>query len=383
MAFKDIHKLKKIVEVEKEHIIVDHLVVGKDVYAVHLYLELKEKYGEKNVRLLSEDKVSANDLYFKGPSKIRGQKNIEKIKELYPNIEFNEMASSAIFYKDLAWKSFGGRSKPEAFKYDEEFYTKARIDIDETALFSWITREEKFYTDLNESSYHVKVKSIDYKDSKFFVECINGTEFESSKLYFAKSPSMFLKLFLNSSLSKLTNSFIQFAEKTRSVSVLNLKYVFDKPLSDILETMFIPLSYTHEWGHYIGEFRAEDKKSTAHFLHFIDEDHTSEEDVSRIIRGLKKSFEKIFENFSKNNFSEYIFLEDENACLNIDDQMYFSSVLERDIFNSSLFFIGENAPVERAGCDTESFDDSREGLSHTARALAAHKNVVKNLNFVS
>ena len=93
--------------------------------------------------------------------------------------------------------------------------------------------------------------------------------------------------------------------------------------------MFIPLSYTHEHGHYVGEFKTQNGHQVADFLHYIDENHASEEDISRIIRGLKKGFEKIFENFSKINFREYIALEDEIACLKIDDNSYNDS-LESD-----------------------------------------------------
>ena len=40
MAFKDIHKLKKIAVIERETITVPYLVMGKDVFSLSLYNDL-------------------------------------------------------------------------------------------------------------------------------------------------------------------------------------------------------------------------------------------------------------------------------------------------------------------------------------------------------
>jgi hypothetical protein len=377
MAFKDIHKLKKIVEIQKEFIEIDYLVIGKDVYSVAIYRELVNKYGSDKVRLLSEDTINASDIYLKGPSTLRGDANKEVVKNLFPSIESIAVESNSIFYKDLAWKSFGGRSKPETLKFDEEFYVNSRMNISEMDIFDWITTEENFYEELNQNAYKVKVKNINYNDEKFTVECINGTEFKTNKLYCGKSPSYFLKHY--SELSHLSNNFVQFCESTTSVSALFVKYVFDKPLSDLKETMFIPLSYTHEHGHYVGEFKTANGLQSAEFLHYVDENHASEEDISRIIRGLKKGFEKIFENFGKINFREFIALEDEIACLKIDDNSFNESLTSDKNMLNHLTFIGENAPLHLTWHDTYTFEYSDKSVSHMARALFVHKEILKNI----
>lgn len=377
MAFKDIHKLKKIVEVQKESIETEYLVVGKDAFAISLYRELVQKFGEEKVRLLSEDKIVSSDLLFKGPSTLRGDANKAVFKHLYPNVETQEINTPSIFYKDLTWKAFGGRSKSEALKHDEEFYVPSYLKIKEQDIYSWISEEETFYEELNQKAYQVKVKTVHYNDGKFTVECINGTEFHTNMLFFGKSPSFFLKSF--SELSKLSNEFIQFCESTQTISGLYIKYLFNKPLSDLKETMFIPLSYTHEWGHFVGEFKETSKGQLADFFHYIDADHASEEDISRTIRALKKSFEKIFENFSKINFTEFISLEDELACLKIDDELFHKSLTNDTELLNKLFFIGKNAPIDLSWCANNSFEYSTKEISHLSRALLTEREVLKKI----
>ena len=83
MGFRELHKLKKVIVVEKENIKVQHLVVGKDIFALSIYKSLKEKYGPEKVRLLSEDPILKSDLLPKGPSTVRGESNQKIVQELH------------------------------------------------------------------------------------------------------------------------------------------------------------------------------------------------------------------------------------------------------------------------------------------------------------
>jgi hypothetical protein len=355
MAFKDIHKLKKIVEIQKEFIQVPHLVVGKDMFAINIYRELVLKYGAENVRLLSEDQILASDSMIKGPGTIRGEENKKVIHDLFPDLAVTKIEKPSIFYKDMAWKAFGGRSKPEALKFDEEFFTSTRYEIPLLEIPNI------------EDSYQVKIKSIAKKDDRFLIECINGTEFSCEKLYFGKSPYHYMHLFSDKSF--LSDRFIQFCESTQTSQALVVKFVFETPLSEIEETMFIPLSYTHEWGHFVGEFKTIGAQQTIEFVHFIDEDQSSEEDISRTIRLLKKSLEKIFEKFSSIKTEEFIAIEHEIGCLKIDDQVY-NDCLESDKKNTdNLFFIGINAPIVKAHCTEDMCEYSEKDVSFLARGL--------------
>jgi hypothetical protein len=385
MAFKDLHKLKKIIEVQKEYIQVQHLVVGKDIFALSIYKLLQGKYGKENVRLLSEDALLKSDLLPKGPSTIRGASNQKIIEELFPEALVDMGVDQALFYKDMTWKSFSGRSKSEALKFGEEFFTSPRFNIDATKVFPELVNSEDFVAEINTEAYQVRLKSILRSGEGFKVECQNGTEFECEKLYFGQSPYQYLNYYSNK--NELSDLFIEFCESTNTPSALFVKFVFEKIISDIKETLFIPLSYTHEWGHFVGEFN-DVKKDTYNdmasaqeieFIHFLDEDQTSEEDLSKVIRLLKKNMDKIFTQFSKINSREYIVLEQEIGCLDIDDSLFEKMIHEDKGETKNLFLLGINAPVINAQCENLNFEYSPRSVNVMARALLVHSLVAKKI----
>lgn len=368
MAFKDLHKLKKIQEIQKENVETDYLVLGHDLFAIAIFKKLVEKFGEEKVRLLSQEKFEIKDLSPKGPSGVRGLDNINCVKNLLHPGQYDEVALPAQFYKDMQWKVFGGRSKSEALKFHEEHFTEGRLDVHYSEVFSHLS-EEGFLAWLNDLAYSVKVKSIHYENDKYKVECVNGTEFTTTHLVSGITPYEFLNLYKNK--NELTDKFIEFCESTLSPSALFMKFDFKKPLTDLKETLFIPLSYTHEWGHYVGEFRTKGDIQSVDFVHFIDKDHMTEEDVSRIIRGIKKNLEKIFQQPKNLPIKEYISIEDASGCLKIDDELY------RNVGShfSNLHFIGYCAPILVAMGSDNTSAYSLSSVNYEARALLSLKNI--------
>ncbi len=376
MAFKDIHKLKKIAVVERETIKVPYLVVGKDIFSLSVYNELKQTHGPENVRLLSQDALLKSDLLPKGPSSIRGETNQRMFKELFPEVTITKCGESSLFYKDMTWKSFGGRSKPEVLKYDEGFYTGDRLDPVFDEVFKNVSMTEEYIEKANKEAYQVNVKAISKNEEGFVVECINGTEFHAEHLFFGLSPSHYLDFYKEKNL--FSDSFIQFCESTKTCSALFVKFVFeDRPLSDLKETLFIPLSYTHDWGHFIGEFRSVNGVQEIEFMHFLEDQVMSEEDVSRVIRLLKKSMEKIFEDFLKIKVREFISLEQEIGCLKIDDTLFLKSLESGKDETKNLVFIGINAPAINEHGVSNMFEYSSETLNGVMRGLLVQSNHTK------
>lgn len=376
MAFKDLHKLKKIAVVEKESITAPYLVVGKDNFALSLYADLKKKHGAERVRLLSEDAVLKSDLLPKGPSSVRGETNQKVFNHLFAGAIKLKCEDNALFYKDMTWKSFGGRSKSEALKYDEDFFTGPRIDPDFDEVFKNVEHSDEFLESINKEAYQVKIKNIRREGEGFIVECINGTEFHTEHLYFGLSPYHYLQFY--SEKNQLSDSFIEFCESTKTSSALFVKFVFeDKPLSDLKETLFIPLSYTHEWGHFVGEFKEINGVQEIEFMHFMEDHLMSEEDVSRVIRLLKRSMEKIFDNFLKITVREYISLEQEIGCLKIDDELFLKSLEAAKGDSKNLTFIGINAPIVDEQCIKGSFEYSKREVNGITRGLLIQSNHTK------
>lgn len=298
MAYKDLHKLKKIEVAQKEVIQLSTLLLGDGPYAIPCE------------RQLIPDGLSQRPLF--GPSTRRG--------------DTEDLLS--VFYKDGAFRPFGGRMKSETLKPSEVFYTKPKSLDDEQRV--------------EVQCEHVMsgtVKEIKrWEGGRFCVELTNGTELICEKLVTTLSPSLFLSLYKNK--SELGDGFMEFCEKTKRSTALLVRFILKRPMSDKKETFFIPLSLTHEWGHFIGEF----KERSLEVIHFIDEDQTSEEDVARIIRLLKRSLEKIFPEFTKSIKEEFIAIEKEFGPAVVDDELYAKSSLDH------LEFLGETAPL-KVPCD--------------------------------
>jgi hypothetical protein len=368
MAF-NLLDLKKEQDSKQEKKYIRHLVVGEDLFAVAEYLYLKEKFGEEEVALLSERAFSRDDLLPLGPSALRGPANIQKLKQLYPELEIREKNGPALFYKELKWREFGGRAKSEKLLRQEAFYTQKRADIDVEELFTFL-KDENLLEELNQQSWEMKVTGLtqltpeDLAEPAFFeLQCSNGVQARCEHLYWAKGPRLFLSLYQDK--NDLSDELMQFCEETQAPCPLYIRFNFKAPVTDKRETLFIPLSYTHEWGHFIGEFSPEkDGVQQAQFVTFIEPDHTNEEDVSKKIRLLKRSLEKIFKNFSGISYQEFIKLNDWGPCLKIDDLLY--QKVQKELGN--IHWISVNAPLEDLAQVRDNFEYSVNDLAFFSRA---------------
>ena len=371
-----------------------HLVIGEDIYSVCLYNSLVKKLGESEVGWICSHELTDNDIALLGPSTLRGSVNLEKLKTYFPDKELalNEEASS-LFYKDMKWKDFEGRAKSEKLLWSEDYFTASRCDIELTEYFDDL-KDENFLESMNAHRMDYKVKSIAHKTpedlaepSNFQVNVASGELVFCEKLYWGMGPSDYLDLYENK--NELSNELIEFCESTQTPAALYLRYDYEKPLTDMNETLFIPLSYTHEWGHFVGEFRdieveipkkdeyspAVKRIQRAQFVTFMDIGHTSEDEISKKIRLFKKNIEKIFGQNSTEFSSEFIKLSSHSGCLNIDDKLGETALNQ----NQNLKFFGYNAPLEHFGSVEKSCEDSSERPSFLARALSRHQEIIHSL----
>ena len=143
----------------------------------------------------------------------------------------------------------------------------------------------------------------------------------------------------------------------------------EEAIADSKNTYFFPLSFTHDWGHFIGEFENLEKGQLARFVTFINKEETTEEDISKKLRLLKKNFEKSFEKFDERKCREYVILRENTYCPKIDDN-YLAE--EKDELEK-LTFIGFNAPFSATLRKRENFEDSILGTSLLTRALLVQR----------
>ncbi|MCK5884635.1 MAG: hypothetical protein KAG61_13170 [Bacteriovoracaceae bacterium] len=349
---KKVDEVAKVIECES-------LVIGSDIYSLELYAQLKKK--SDSVILVSPKDFAAENIRPFGPSTIRGRENIAIFQKLYPEASVSCDYGVSLFFKDQKWRKFGGRSKSEKLLDGEEFYTSPRTRINWNELFETSSRES--INSIQEESLQLIPQAISFSDNTWNVKLSAGTDIRTTKLFWGERPDFFTDCFTES--SKLPPALFEYAESTKSDGKYLVKLQLKEEFTDIQDTLFIPLSYTHDWGHYIGEIDSEDAKKIE-FVASIDLDQSSEEEVTRRIKTLKRSLDKIFPGFKKNVSSEYFSLFENSASTVIADEKYNNAKESL----SGLVFIGENAPIDStyfATLENEEVKVSR--LSHLCRAL--------------
>ncbi|GAB4415351.1 MAG: hypothetical protein OHK0056_22910 [Bacteriovoracaceae bacterium] len=381
MSYSDILKLKKEVKSTREKSFVRHIVVGSDLFSVSLYQTLVEKFGANEVKLICDRPISEQELTPQGPSTLRGEASIKLVRKMFPNTELTVVEKPSVFFKDMEFKPFGGRAKSEKLLWSEDFFVAPRAIVNWNELCPILNSPELIAKIESEKLPYIlsnilKVAPEDLiAPAHFRLETTKGFDLECEFLYWGKGPLNFLNLFKNK--EELSDKFIEFCEQTNTPAKLAIKMVFEIPITDMVETIFIPLSYTHEWGHFIGEFtNLNDGSQVGEFICFVDPEHNDEEELSKKVRALKKSLEKIFEKFSATKYSEYITLSESAPSLTIDDALFSEVAKELD----HLKFIATNAPLIHLDIiDHEKTVESRE-VHEFARSLANYREIVASLN---
>lgn len=357
-----------------------HVVVGEDLFTVALLLNLVDKFGRENVMWICPREIQMLDLMPLGPSLLRGEENIQKFQKLFPDVSVQEIEKPSEFFKELKWRKFGGRSKPETLLHNEEFFTIKRADFDITDLYTFL-KDEGLLARLEELRFKVDVKSIEKttptdlaEPNHFELILSDNDHVRCERLYWGESAEVFLHKYEKK--SQLTDDFITFCESSHSPSALYLRFIFEKPITDKIQTLFIPLSYTHEWGHFVGEFKTlADGKQVGNFVTFMDIESTNEDEISKKIRLLKKNLEKIFGDSAGNIHEEYIKLTSSSPCLKIDDSLF--KTVQNDW--SHLFMASFNAPLETIVVENDSCEDSSIGVTTLVRGALRNIEIVQTL----
>ena len=315
-----------------------------------------------------------------GPNTLRGEANINKFKKLFPDVELEISESPSEFFKELKWRPFGGRAKSEKLLWNEEFFIEKRADFNIEKVFPFLS-EQDLFNELEAARIDQRVIDIEKnvptdlaEPANFNLVVANGDTVGCENLYWGQGPQSFFDLY--SKKSELSDEFVQFCEATQAPAALYVRLDYDQIVTDKFETLFIPLSYTHEWGHFVGEFKTlNESAQRAEFVTFMDKDATTEDEITKKIRLLKKNLEKIFDVKNDHLKGEFIKLTDSSSCLKIDDSTF--EKVKSDW--SYLKMASVNAPVEFFDRGSECFEDSEVSLNSMMRGLSRHQEILQTL----
>lgn len=362
---------KKDQKSEGENLYFQYVVVGNDIFSIAKFLELREKHDNK-VTLICDFELKKETLIPRGPTTLRGSQNTELFKKLYPGIELEEQKAEPVFFKEKEWRSFSGRMKSEKLLYQEEFFSQKGFSFDLRKLFPFIDQQDLF-EQLNEQRLKASIKGIVrhqppfdlVQPARFSVQLSDGKNINCENIFWGLGPVNYIHQFTDP--SQLSDGFIQYAETIQTPAMLVVAFKLNDVVSEMDSTMFIPLSYTHEWGHFIGEFIKRDNENWAEFICFVDPEHSSEQDLVKKIHLLKRNLDKIFENFSEKYTQEQVLFIANSPCLKIDDFEYESFVSKEE----GLFFVSYNAPFGDFDFGLDNFEYSDIPFSFFSRGVSS------------
>jgi len=374
MSIKSLQKLKKKEAPKPNKIFFPTIVLGEDLFSLSAMQRLWQHCPTEDVAFICARQLDDQDFEALGPNSLRGEENLNVFEEIYPQVKLEKQTEVASFYKESQLRSFAGRTKPEPLLAGEGFYIAPRADFNTQELFSSIN-EEEFKTKLAENTIQlmpVEIKRYQSDDliekGRWKITCSNGQEYLCEQLVFGRSPAAFLDLYKDK--SDLSAELIEVCEKTQTPCSLIIRLEYDKKVCEREESLFLPLSFTYEWGHFIGEFSAYNeasKKQVGEFIHFINKNEASEDEISKKIRLLKRNLEKNFPQIKGAKLEEFIFLKEESACLNFDNLAF--QKIQEEI--AGVHFVGVNAYFDQAPRENTTCEDSTSSVSHLTRGLAS------------
>lgn len=337
------------------------LVIGNDYYIGKSYLNLLSQYESDQIEFISDQDIQQSNFQLKGPSSVRGKENIELYEVLFNQSESIQVES--LFFKDLKFREFGKRSKSFKLLSGEDFYTLPTVKISDYPRLS-----DEEYSEIQGSvSTHniIKIKHVLADDlveqTHWEVTISNGKICMCEELIWGKSPLSFYEILDKD--SSAIKPIGQFCDGLVPTSSLHISLEYKEKISDSDKTLLVPLSYTHDHGHFIGEvINEEGKGSKTEFVHFFQHTEINEEELSRKIRILKKAIDKVFELKQSTITSEFITISHSAFVEKFNDQLFHNT--KEDLH---LSFVGESGYIPKS--KYELYGEKLSSCSYMIRGL--------------
>ena len=242
----------------------EHLVVGGNFSAFSRYHRLFARDGGGEIGLLVPCLLERNEFQ---PCRIKGE--------------------TALVYRDMAFHTLSESMIKSP--WERYFLAPAKDGERERSCF-W--EDELFMEELCHGQMEGRPsKIVGEPSSGYVVNCDNGLSVTCRHIHWMADPREFARCYSGE---------VSLQPMDDVPGSLYVHYCFEGGLTDMTETLFFPLSYTHAQGHFIGKFQILEKgHQEVEFVTFLDMDETPEEEISKKIRILDRRLAKAFVNFKK------------------------------------------------------------------------------------
>ncbi len=300
---------------------ISHVVLGQDITAVLKLVSLKTQFGPENLRLITPRFLTREvliDQYRSTPSTFRSNEHTLKVLEKFPHAKSFRFDIESLFYKDGSWHKFNSRAKPMELSSFEDTFLPSRQEITLESLFSpedWQQLDEilKTYQSVRILEKLEKQTTTDlaHQDEWWMLFHDLG-EVTATHLYTSLSARELLKRSGHGqTLPTEMSAWLSSVEKKAAISI---RFECSKQLHNEAQTLFIPQSMTHEWGHFIVDVQPYDEVTKSYPLSaliLLHEEEPTSEIMADKIKLLKRVFERVFPGFQQSIQSEYIFVSED------------------------------------------------------------------------
>jgi hypothetical protein len=366
------------------------LITGIDFPFVSLIDYLIKKYSESEVVFLYEHDFLLNDQFFKGPSLLRGEKNLNLLSLLHSsNLETGADLSAstkigAQFYKDQSFHTFEGRMKPVFPLTVEELYFKEKREQLAEQVELWgqsLENSEEWQQVLARIQIKTEIASIvrpkdvvgEESDSstQWVVRAKNGVQYHCDELYFGREPSLFYRL--TKDHCSLDSKLFNFWGKWKRKACLSVEFTSPVEIYKGRETLFIPQNMTIDNGHFIGEFfpfNETNQNQKFSFFTYLEESEETPDEISKKIRLLTRLLKRVFPVFQANlhHLEKSIVIRDQAPCFFSGDKEFHRLKKEFNQELRGLHFFGMCAPLDVEFLKGLNFENDSQEISHFMRS---------------
>ena len=346
---KHFKEKKKTFHTAGETTFVAHVVLGSDLGAILELIELRKNYPAESIKLITPRLINKRLLienYQYGVSQLRSQDALSEIYRSRFDAKAFPQKLQPQFYKDGKFHDFSGRAKSMDLLQGEQFFLSKGYRLDISSLFTsedWENLDNIIsqFIDIRIVEGIEKTESQDLVErGEWLLSFKDYKKITCEHLYSSISPKRFLGFLKNK--EKLSADVIDFCSSASIQGALSITWLMRKEYSSEERTLFIPQSMTHEWGHFIVEFENSSEGQLCHGLFLIHEEEPQTEDLASKIKLMKRVLERVFPDFEKNIYKEYIRFDEEMFVSDVKD-----SLVEQINFDyPTLKFLGQSSPMK-------------------------------------
>jgi hypothetical protein len=346
--FKD---LKKDAQVAASTTFVKEIILGSDLGAVLKLIELRKTWPAEQVKIVSPrpiDRKLLLETHQFGVGLLRSAPAVEEIYRRHFNARILPQRKDPVFYKDGKFHEFSGRAKPMTLLAGEDFFTSRCHRLEISSLFdseTWANLDailaEAVILKIVDAVEKTEVQElVDRKEWK--LGCKDFSSLTCENLHVSMAPHKFLGLMHDQ--DKATAELVDFCSSSESRAAISVTFILDREIYPDDQTLFIPQSMTHDWGHFIAEFETFDhscREQVCHVLFLIQDEEPQSEDLAAKIRLMKRVLDRVFPELERSIKKEYIRFDEDMFIGGVKD-----SALEQLGFDwPTLRFISQASPA--------------------------------------